>query len=198
MKGLYLLSLITVLSGCASNNNAPDLNNLPYYEVRKLQKSPDKQAPKYYLDHRDNIFSIFKKYGLGVTEEKNTDRKYLVTVKLAKQNSLLQAKELAIYHGSTIAKESNVSIFSIRNIRQGNVCKGSIFQFQLEFIRAPKQYHPRMRLPYLMDTDDTIAILASKVTLLLNEERYTLKADAQSCKKHKSINNNDLNNLSSG
>jgi len=187
---LVVLVISTILSGCA-NKAAPieEAKPLPYKVIKK----------QYQQVRRIN----FKTYELGITQEKVTESHYVITVKLDKPNTIVQAKEMALYYGALLAKEHGARKFSIGNRGQGYWCQpnpsnpkdrktsnfgGSAFKFHLNLIKFPKS----KRLPLLvMNTNKTIKVLGNKVYNKASESAWAQVEQVQPklCKNRTSYQN---------
>lgn len=177
-----ILVITPLLSGCANQPTPAEvIKPVPYHVIKK----------KYHQGKRIG----FNNYELGVTQEKITASNYVITVKLNKPNTLIRAKEVALYHGALLAKEYGARKFSIGNRSQAYWCPpnnndnsaanfgGPAFQFHLEFIKLSKS----KRLPFqVMYTNKTIKELASKVNSQPSEIAWNrfvqTKAKAKRCK----------------
>jgi len=190
LLALTILIITTILSGCA-NKAAPieEAKPLPYKVIKK----------QYQQVRRIN----FKTYKLGITQEKVTESHYVITVKLDKPNTIVQAKEMALYYGALLAKEHGARKFGIGNRGQGYWCQpnpsspknrktsnfgGPAFKFHLKFVNISKS---RISALLVMNTNKTIKVLASKVYKKPSESAWAQVALAQPklCKNRTSYQN---------
>jgi len=65
------------------------------------------------------------KYKLGVTEQRISDNRYVITVKLDSGSSLIRAKKMLMLHAANLALNNGYDSFSRGKNKTGKWCQGS-------------------------------------------------------------------------
>ncbi len=65
------------------------------------------------------------KYKLGVTEQRISDNRYVITVKLDSGSSLIRAQKMLMLHAATLALSNGYDSFSGGKNKTGKWCQGS-------------------------------------------------------------------------